>query len=97
MNERILAVARVVRHFRKFATPSTEKHSSPDCLVESGAIPATDQGLVEFEKLFDMPALRIMNSQILDFVTGDGGQEGFEIIILAIASLSCTTGKSTSA
>jgi hypothetical protein len=38
--------------------------------------------LVEFEKLFDMPALWIMNSQILDFVTGDGGQEGFEIIIL---------------
>lgn len=40
------------------------------------------QGLVEFEKLFDMPALGIMNSQILDFVTVDGGQEGFEIMIL---------------
>src|ERR1700738_2585521 len=44
--------------------------------------PMPTQGLVEFEKLFDMPALWIMNSQILDFVTVDGGQEGFEIIIL---------------
>jgi hypothetical protein len=26
------------------------------------------QGLIEFEKLFDMPALWIVNSQILDFV-----------------------------
>ena len=40
------------------------------------------QGLVEFEKLFDMPALWIMNGQILDFVTIGSGQEGFEIIIL---------------
>src|SRR5277367_5596264 len=40
------------------------------------------QGLVEFEKLFDMPPLWIMNGQILDFVTVGGGQEGFEIIIL---------------
>ena len=38
--------------------------------------------VVEFEKLFDMPALWVMNGQILDFVTVDGGQEGFEIIIL---------------
>src|ERR1700716_2190942 len=44
--------------------------------------PMPTQGLVEFEKLFDMPALWIMNSQILDFVTVDSGQEGFEIIIL---------------
>src|ERR1700738_4846560 len=44
--------------------------------------PMPTQGLVEFEKLFDMPALRIVNCQILDFVTVGGGQEGFEIIIL---------------
>src|SRR4029077_3942768 len=44
--------------------------------------PMPTQGLVEFEKLFDMPALGIMNSRILDFVTVDGGQEGFEIMIL---------------
>lgn len=44
--------------------------------------PMPTQGLVEFEKLFDMPTLWIMNGQILNFVTVDGGQEGFEIIIL---------------
>src|ERR1700686_990631 len=44
--------------------------------------PMPTQGLIEFEKLFDMPALWIVNSQILDFVTVGGGQEGFEIIIL---------------
>jgi hypothetical protein len=40
------------------------------------------QGLIEFEKLFDMPALWIVNSQVLDFVTVGGGKEGFKIIIL---------------
>ena len=44
--------------------------------------PMPTEGLVEFEKLFDMPALWIMNGQILDFVTVGGGQEGFEMIIL---------------
>ena len=49
-------------------------------IKRTGSMPT--QGLVEFEKLFDIPALWIVNSQILDFVAVNGGQEGFEIIIL---------------
>ena len=40
------------------------------------------QGLIEFEELLDMPTLGIMDGEILNFVTVDGGQEGFERIIL---------------
>jgi hypothetical protein len=42
------------------------------------------QVLVELKKLFDMPALWIMERQILDFVTIGGGQEGVEMGLLAI-------------
>ena len=57
-------------------------HLSVTDVEVEGTSPMPTQGLVEFEKLFDMPALWVMNGQILDFVTVDGGQEGFEIIIL---------------
>ncbi len=52
--------------------------SITDVEVE-GPSPMPTQGLVEFEKLFEMPALWIMNREILDFVTVGSGQEGFEI------------------
>jgi hypothetical protein len=55
--------------------------SITDVEVE-GPSPMPTQGLVEFEKLFEMPALWIMNREILDFVTVGRGQEGFEIVIL---------------
>ena len=37
--------------------------------------PMPAQGLVKFEKLFEMPALWIMNREILDFVTVGDRQE----------------------
>ena len=49
-------------------------------IKRTGSMPT--QSLVEFEKLFDMPALWIVNSQVLDFVTVGGGKEGFKLIIL---------------
>ena len=45
-----------------------------------GPLPA--KGLVELKKFFDMPALWIMDREILDFVSIDGREKRFKIIIL---------------
>jgi len=59
-----------------------QRHVPVTNVQVEGARPLPAQSLVEFEKLLDMPALRIMDAQVGDLGTGRGGQEGFIMKVL---------------
>ena len=63
-----------------------EGHASvADVEVEgSGAFPA--EGLIGVEEFFDVPALGVMDGEVLDLVAGGGGEEGLEAVVVASLS-----------